>query len=300
MPQFMLQSWFRRFLFLLLILLIQSCVSVPSHVQLMDMDTELGLARIDASCSYGRAKAIPSGTQSTVLDANRISLINWNIYKAQRENWESDFRTFIQQQDIVVLQEAVLIDALSRTLSGQDMHWSLNTAFYYDDTETGVLTASRVRAVRSCGLRADEPMTGIPKTMLVTEYRLSNGQPNLLVANIHGINFTLGTDAYRQQVMALAEAIRQHTGPVIVAGDFNTWSDDRMAIVDEMVEQLSLSSVTYRNHNRLTVFGNPLDHVFYRGLELLEEETLSVTSSDHNPIRVTFKATKPLLAGNRL
>ena len=62
-----------------------------------------------------------------------------------------------------------------------------------------------------------------------------------------------------------------------------------MDIVMNMAEQLSLEAVTYKNHNRITILGNPMDHVFYRGLDVINEKSIEVTSSDHNPIMVTFR-----------
>ena len=288
--------------FLLLVFVINGCVSIPGQVQLVAMDVDMGLMQVQASCINGdRSGHIKvSASSNAELDADHISLLNWNIYKGQRDNWARDFSQLIQRQDILVLQEALLEKELSQALHKQLFNWSMNTAFYYDDVEAGVLTAAKVRAVRSCGLRAAEPLIKIPKTMLLSEYALSNGAQNLLVANIHGINFTLGTEAYEQQISSLTHAIINHKGPVVVAGDFNTWSDNRMAIVDRMVALLSLKAITYKNHNRLTIFGNPLDHVFYRGLELIKEESLNVTSSDHNPIRVTFRVPSAQLVGVKL
>jgi len=289
------------FVFLLLISVINGCVSIPAQVQLLGMDVDTGLMQVQASCIKGhRPGHIKVRAQYSVLDADHISLLNWNVYKGQRDNWASDFSQLIQHQDILVLQEALLEKELSQALHKQLFNWSMNTAFYYDDVEAGVLTAAKVRAVRSCGLRAEEPLIKIPKTMLVSEYRLSRGGQNLLVANIHGINFTLGTEDYEQQISALSQAIINHKGPVVVAGDFNTWSDTRMDIVDRMAERLSLKAISYKNHNRLMIFGNPLDHVFYRGLELVAEESLSVTSSDHNPIRATFRVPSAQLVGVKL
>lgn len=293
---------YRNIAFLWLLIVLSGCVTIPPDMQLVDMDVDVGQLQVQANCTSGnRSGFIKASVKSDLaLDANHISLINWNIYKGQRENWASDFNQHIQRQDIVVLQEAVLKQELYQALNRQQLHWSLNTAFYYEDAEAGVLTASKVRALRSCGLRATEPLIRIPKTILISEYRLSNSEHNLLVANIHSINFTLGTWAYTQQIASLANAIRHHEGPVIVAGDFNTWSDSRMGIVNLMAELLSLDAVTYKQHNRLLMFGNPLDHVFYRGLELIKEETLQVTSSDHNPIKVTFRIPSSQLAGIKL
>lgn len=284
--------------FILLPFLVSGCVSIPEQTQLITMDGSSGLKQVQADCIYNNEPdSIKVSTQSdTELDANNISLLNWNIYKAQRENWTTDFNQLIQHQDIVLLQEAVLKEKMYQPLNQQQLKWNLNTAFYYDEVETGVLTASIVRPLRSCGLRTNEPIIRTPKTTLVSEYRLSHGGQNLLVANIHGINFSLGTEVYQQQIDALIHSVQHHNGPLVIAGDFNSWSDERMAIIDQMAEQLSLQAVTYQNQNRLTLFGHALDHVFYRNLELVKEESIKVTSSDHNPIKVTFKVPTSNLA----
>ena len=258
-------------IFLLLALSISfsiGCVSIPEAMQLVDKSRGQALVHVGADCvadSTARNIKVSSHAEET-LDSNLISLLNWNVYKGQRDNWRDDFNQLIQQQDIVLLQEASLQPDLHQALNQKKLNWNLNTAFYYDDSETGVLTASTVKAKRVCGLRAYEPVIHIPKTMLISEYRLSNQLDTLLVANIHGINFTLGTEAYREQIMALTEALRLHNGPVIVAGDFNTWSDSRMEVVEGMVQQLSLKAVGFKSHNRITVFGNPWTMFIIEGL----------------------------------
>ena len=56
-----------------------------------------------------------------------------------------------------------------------------------------------------------------------------------------------------------------------------------------MVTELSLKAVTYQSKNRVTIFGNEIDHVFYRGMTPVSSEAQQVTSSDHNPIKVAFR-----------
>ena len=189
----------------------------------------------------------------------------------------------------MIIQEAQLSAEVKETLKKQSIHWTLNTGFIVNDEATGVLTGSRVKPVSSCGLRTTEPFLRLPKTALVNKYELSGTNEKLLVANIHSINFTLGTEVYSEQINTLTAAISQHQGPVIVAGDFNSWSDDRKQIIEKMITDLSLRAVTYKSKNRVTIFGNEIDHVFYRGLESIASEARQVTSSDHNPIKVTFR-----------
>lgn len=227
--------------------------------------------------------------QDSRLNPERISLLNWNVYKGRRDNWTADFKRYIHSHDIVTIQEAHLNDDLKSMVDKEHHHWTINTAFHYKDNATGVMTAARVKPVRNCGQQTVEPLIRFPKTSLIGYYPVDGYDEPLLVANIHGINFTLGVDRYKQQMEKLYQAMKHHEGPVILAGDFNTWSDARMDVVDNLARRLSLSSLDYTNHNRTSVFGNALDHVFYRGLEPIEHDTWQVTSSDHNPTRVSFR-----------
>jgi len=226
---------------------------------------------------------------NTGLNPERISVLNWNIYKGKRENWSLDFKRYTYKHDVVTIQEAHLGDDLKSMLDTGQQYWTLNTAFHYQDKATGVMTASRVKPVLSCGQSIAEPFIRFPKTSLISYYPIEGMVEHLLVANIHGINFTFGVGVYKEQIEKLYEVMRHHDGPVVLAGDFNTWSDKRMKIVEGLAQRLSLESLDYTSHNRTIVFGNALDHVFYRGLEPVEHDTWYVTSSDHNPTRVSFR-----------
>ena len=223
------------------------------------------------------------------LDPQSISVLNWNVYKGQRQGWAEEFGRYIQAHDVVTMQEARLDDGLQSLLDRGHANWSLNAAFFLEGKATGVMTASGVMPVHSCGQQTTEPVIRTAKTSLISYFLLNGRDEQLLVANIHGVNFSLGLGAFREQIEQLHGEIRRHNGPVILAGDFNTWSDERLAIVNELADRLSLASLEYSSHNRTKMFGNPLDHVFYRGLRLVEQHTWHVASSDHNPIHAVFR-----------
>ena len=273
-----------------------SCVSVPTQTQLISGQDRGSGKMISADCRVDKIQASLQSKLEPVrqLDPAKISMINWNMYKAQRKNWSEDYKTLIDAQDLVLLQEAIISPQVTRLIEKQHTYWNLNTAFHYEGFEAGVLTASAINPLFSCGLRTTEPFIRIPKTVLVNLYPLAGSDKKLLVANLHGINFTLGVGVYGEQIDNLVNIVKQHSGPVIVAGDFNTWSEQRMDIVNNMATQLSMQTVNHKIHNRVRVFGYALDHVFYRGLEVTSENILKVTSSDHNPVRVTFRLAQPL------
>ncbi|NMU84205.1 hypothetical protein HKB16_15060, partial [Vibrio parahaemolyticus] len=72
-----------------------------------------------------------------------------------------------------------------------------------------------------------EPWLRLPKSALYSQYHLSNGE-KLAVVNVHAINFTVGTKEYVSQLTALEMLLKHHVGPILFAGDFNSWSESRV------------------------------------------------------------------------
>ncbi|NOQ45897.1 MAG: endonuclease/exonuclease/phosphatase family protein [Desulfobulbaceae bacterium] len=281
-------------LFLLSALLYQvviGCATIPSEEQLVSCKNGTPLIRIEGSCSE---KSFTAEKQSMRLeqqrlDPNHIAILDWNIYKGQRPGWQNDFLRLSTAKDIIFLQEAPLNERMQEMLQQHNLCWNLNSAFSYRGLETGVLVASTVQPLGSCGLRHREPIIGVPKTILISRYMIAGSTDKLLVANIHGINISLGTGAYQKQLDGLQNILEKHEGPIILAGDFNNWSKKRTAIMTSMVENLSLQALAFDGKARTTFFGDPVDHILYRGLKPVTYEVHPVTSSDHNPISVTFR-----------
>jgi len=247
---------------------------------------------LPADCETDPARLGITKVAEDGLSPQRITLLTWNIFKQSRSSWLTDFQQLSHNKDLLILQEAYMDESLDSVLSDPPYHWLMTTAFYYQDNATGVLTASRIPSTRHCALYAKEPLIQTPKSILLSTYPLAGTDQRLMVANVHGINFSLGMESYRDQFKALGKVLRNHSGPLILAGDFNSWRDDRQIILDELSKELSLQQVEYESHHRITIFGNPIDHVYYRGLELVHASSPHVSSSDHNPLLVTFKLTE--------
>ncbi|MGC3834797.1 hypothetical protein ACPSKX_11240 [Moritella viscosa] len=82
--------------------------------------------------------------------------------------------------------------------------------------------------------------------------------------------------------------IRQHQGPVIMAGDFNTWTNKRLSRLIEVTASVELRQLVYQNDVRETAFGHPLDDIYFRGLQQISASSYETTTSDHNPIVARF------------
>ena len=239
---------------------------------------------------YASADA-KDGFLQTELDSSSIDVLNWNILKGDRRYWERDFGRISHNMDLVLIQEAYLKTHVLDALKVDRMGWIFSASFFYaaSNVPTGVLTASYVQPLYCRALRATEPILRTPKSSLVTKYRLSDSNEVLLVANVHAINFSLGTVSFRTQARELKNEMENHTGPMILAGDFNTWSANRIKSLEEVTRELDLRPVKFKVDHRRKVFRKPVDHIFYRGLEVTHSKVIRVKSSDHNPLIVTFR-----------
>jgi len=275
---------FRSFLWLVAMPLLVSCASIEN----MQIVTNAHAASNDKQSCH-----VPVMSEHIVsnrgLDPERINFLTWNIYKGNGEGWQKDLAKFAKNHDVMAIQEATLDQEFTGLLESNDFNWIMNSAFQLNGTTAGVMTVAHLNAVYSCGMKVKEPIMRIPKSTLVSYYDIEGSDEKLLVANIHGINFTLGTSVYHEQLEQLYDAVKGHHGPMIIAGDFNSWSDDRMLEVTHLVKRLSLSQIEYQINNKTHVFGKAIDHVFYRQLEPVSNHVWDVSSSDHNPVSVSFK-----------
>ena len=223
------------------------------------------------------------------LNPDNITFLNWNIYKGNGDSWQHDLSSFAHEHDLMTIQEAMLDEHLTELLDEHDFNWTLHTAFHLNGKAAGVMNVASTDSLYNCGFRVNEPIIRIPKSALVSYYAIEDTDKKLLVANIHGINFTLGIAAYRKQLEKLYDSIAHHDGPMIVAGDFNSWSGERVLQMQSFANRLALLKIEYVVNNKTHVFGHAIDHIFYRQLELLDNKVLQVSSSDHNPISVSFR-----------
>ena len=217
---------------------------------------------------------------------------------------QADLDTLFRQQRpaLVFLQEATaeLLDSMPMT-----GYFALSWQYpLLERSATGVLTLSQVAPTRSevMQTRWREFFLATPKVALATEYPLSNGA-RLLAVNVHCLNFERwGTLKLRAQLTALKVLVAKHTGPVLLAGDFNTWNQRRLRLVKDLARELQLVEVgefpgNLKTGDRQSAVLNwllgidrtlPLDRIYYRGLSPLSATVLPFTSSDHRALQVTF------------
>lgn len=220
------------------------------------------------------------------LSNEKIRLFVWNIKKGEDARMTQDFSYLAAGADLVLFQEAVNAESFVNDLTNvnTELEWTMAKAFQMlDFYYTGVATGYRVRPVTQEVIvsKATEPVLGTPKTILVSSFQLENSTETLLVANIHGINF-VGLDLFKSQIRQMYEKISHHQGPMVVAGDFNTWDPARFEFLEQTFGPMNLKWVPMPSAKLLT-----LDHIFVRGLTAKMVFDLShIDSSDHAPMMV--------------
>jgi len=270
-------------------LFLSGCVSVPDVDELIASAGRGTVRMQDAGCMKQRSVPVTDPWPGTGIDPAGFGILVWNLHKGEEKGWQDDLARLSAGKDLVLLQEAHLTPSFRAALGKSRYHWSMARAFDLEGAETGVLTAAKVPASSACLKRTPEPLIRVPKSVLLTRYPLNGLGEDLWVANVHGVNFTLGTTHFRAQLEALADLAAAHRGPLILAGDFNNWSQRRSEILFEITGKMGLVSLTLADDVRSHHWGNPVDFVFYRGVEVEEAGAIRVFSSDHNPIRVKFK-----------
>jgi len=235
-----------------------------------------------------------------------FSLLSWNIEKGADADWIADLAQIAAAEHVLLIQEAALDPETQALPLPRDFTSRQYFAAGYrqGNIQTGVLTASPWVASHHCALTAWEPWLGTPKATSVTRYDLDRGQvtgnsgrreargtkPNpLMVVNLHAVNFAVGLEAYIEQFVAIGEVIMTHEGPLILAGDFNTWSEDRQEWLAGFMARHQLEAVTFSPDHRTTVFSRPIDHIYTRGLAVIDASIVTVDSSDHNPLLMTVR-----------
>ena len=275
--------------------LLSSCVvltTLPRAV-VQNADGSLVVRSIPCSANANAIKPARDLAPAQTLDPHALRVLTWNIHKEGDAGWQRDLALFLAGNDLILLQEAVLSPALLELLEAQNLRFTMASSFLYQDTDIGVLTAARVLPLASCTELIVEPWLRIPKSATVSWFALEGTPQTLAVVNVHAINFALSLDAYQQQFDALVTALRNHDGPIIFAGDFNTWTDARLAVVLDAAAALRVTEIPFAEDLRSLFFGHQLDHMMIRGLDVVQAAAIAVKSSDHNPVTATLHLRMP-------
>jgi endonuclease/exonuclease/phosphatase (EEP) superfamily protein YafD len=240
----------------------------------------------------------------TSLDPDRITVLVWNVYKSSLDGWWRDFEQLVPQYDLVLLQEASWNAESEARYASLGREWWMGVTFVSrwseGDPATGTVVGS-VASVHGATARHSrylEPVVGTPKSHTFGRVGLDGRDDDLLVMSVHSINFRPDETPFRQHLSFTLRDVAGHDGPAIVAGDFNTWSEWRTALLFDTMKERGFRSVYARaaepavDDGRTATSGNYLDHAFVRGLEVVGEPQVltAIDSSDHEALSFVVRA----------
>ncbi|MBC7539119.1 MAG: endonuclease/exonuclease/phosphatase family protein [Bacteriovorax sp.] len=238
----------------------------------------------------------PSQTSLT----NRINFLVWNLHKGANDTFSTDYVSLAYQKDIVLAQEMYLTPLMQGVFDSFPQYfYTTATSFFFGRvlTRTGVATSSPVEPASIDYIRTEtlEPVVNSPKVTLITRFPIRNSTKLLTVVNIHGINFVDGP-AYHKEMNRIADVLKNIPSPIIFAGDFNSWNDDRLSILKEMSKKLKLNEASFSPDYRMTFNKHPLDHFFYTNdIKIISAKVEDFyQGSDHKPLEVVVEYSPPI------
>lgn len=243
----------------------------------------LTFSKNEAACYQDK-----SNQNQIPIDINQhLDVLVWNLYKQNKPLLLPELSTLVEKHDLSLLQEALSRPDLLALLRDKKQFFDQVNAFTFNGETAGVMTTSQYKPMRVCAFIEKEPLIQLPKSGLLSQYPLSNGEI-LSVINLHSVNFTFDLAVYQNQIQALINEVNQTKGPLIMGGDFNSWSEARFNLLNELLSKLGLKPVLFEKDQRLRVFGYPLDHLYYRDLRLIKASSKETKASDHAWLSASF------------
>lgn len=230
------------------------------------------------------------GTEQVFQSGHHYGILSWNIFKSKRKGWEEDFRHLHPIYDLLLLQEAKINFNLEHIDHyDPEYNWVFGESFALDrcGSSCGVLTGTRINHHEAFNRHGpvNEPFLNTPKSTAFAFYNIADRPDSLLVINSHFINFRQ-TSAFEQQLQQVIKVIDQHSGPIIFAGDFNTWNKRRRELLIQATSQHGLKNIPFHNESRTFLV---LDYIFTREIETKDAHILhGIHSSDHLPLSLWF------------
>ncbi len=209
----------------------------------------------------------------------------WNCHKCKHPLWQKDFLALCAQSDLFLAQEVQLSPSCRQAARQSGLQWNTAISFLSPRRKlpTGIAAGCRAPAKQILfDSSVIEPLLRIPKMTMWLVYPLSNGG-QLLAVNLHAVNFS-GLSSFKYHLHQAAQRVHAFEGPIIVAGDFNVWSEKRRQEMLGMAQTLGLAEVSFLPDLRTRYLHRPVDYIFTRGLKVCASRVADFRSSDHRPL----------------
>ena len=242
----------------------------------------------DSMVSFGRGSP-------TELSPYSIQALVWNIKKGSMEKFAEEFHHYSRSKELFLLQEVYRDRGFESLIRKIRADWNFGISFLYkreNNIPTGTMVGGTQKAIASFVKHSpdQEPITDTPKSITFSRYPIRGQAQELMVVSVHGINFET-TGAFKRQMDQIVSELEHFTGPILLAGDFNTWNKSRTQYLFQITQSLKLTEVRLKDGEHRKKFnGYPLDYVFGRGIRMKRAEVIKESKgSDHPPMILDFR-----------
>ncbi len=222
----------------------------------------------------------------------QINILCWNVAKlSKKEDFLEYLKKIIKEENINFLALQEFKKSFAQKTDFFDFSYILAPNIETKKNVFGVLSAFKIPCQDFIALLSNqqELKFSTHKSALICIFKL-NQNTKLMFVNIHAINF-VPNKIFIQELNNIKKYIKNHKGPLIIAGDFNTWNKQRIQALENFKEELVLTKVTYSDNSSIKkIFSNHLDYIFFKKIKFCYSRALkSEFYSDHNPIIAHFE-----------
>lgn len=221
-----------------------------------------------------------------------LKIFIWNVKKMKGSKTHDFLHRWVQQADLTLIQEAGYGSTTNdfwNKINPASALWSFAVSYKQKGLTTGVLTRSIFHPLKQKILRSRgrEVLKKSHKMSLLTYLPIEGREEPLLVINLHALNF-VSLGSYTKQVDRLLEYIKPHQGPIVVGGDFNSYTWQRNKRLLNRLSPLGIKEV--KIEGRKTIWPWKLDRVFTRGFQVQKAYMMHESEgSDHEALWVELK-----------
>ena len=262
-------------------------------------------------------------------DKYRYQLLLWNLYRFQNmkpapelSKIETDFFERLLKSDFLLFQELQwfpqaplrsITDNFLKTQAFNFLGLSYPVReyglFFPNEYGLGIGTLSKKEPLDWKGFISENPertgdvfggqiLTGRRhKNALSTTFSIKNHKgenKNLLIINIHNL-VSRSIDSQQDLINKSVTKIKEHEGPVIFAGDFNTWSffGEATGPLIKATKSVGLKKINFTSPVTFLSGGVKfqMEHLFVKDLHIIPESVTpmnEISLSDHPPVFIEF------------
>ena len=230
-------------------------------------------------------------TRREFVQLEEIRLLVWNTAKSRNESFSHYMNSISGEFDLILMQEAVFSTSAAQSIlqfNGFEQCGVSGFGERLRDLDYGLLSLSRVSSIKHSFIQSQvaEPIVNTNKYTLLTYYPIDKSDKMLMVVNLHVVNF-VRIEAYKHELNRSLQVLSGHLGPIILAGDFNTWSSARTHYLINTIKQFGLTQVSIASKHRRSRWGTVVDYVFVKDLVVKKVNPMKMLSfSDHIPLNI--------------